>query len=270
MSIRYMTPEEQNMPTERCEVQCRVHMNASSIIGTRKYQQDSFACIEIESGSMAVVCDGMGGLNGGEQASQLSVEQLMNDFIRAMPMNNIIQFYYDEAKKLDRMVYLLKDDKGNKLGAGTTIVSVIIKDKMLNWLSVGDSKIYVIRDGRLYCIVSEHNYRLTLDNLLQKGKITIDEYKKEEYRAEALISFLGIGNVSLIETNTAPFELVAGDIILLCSDGLYKSLSDEQILSVIKDNSFDYQKAADTLTASALRCANGAQDNTTVVILSYN
>lgn len=265
----YRGLEEHNIITEKYNIKCNAHMYSSSIIGTRKYQQDSFACLEVENSSLAVVCDGMGGLNGGEQASSISVETLINDFVRVMP-DDCSNFLYDEAKKLDKIVYRLKDEKGNLLEAGTTIVSVIVRDNMLYWLSVGDSKIYILRDNLLYCIVSEHNYRLTLDNLLKSGKITIEKYKSEEYRAEALISFLGIGNVSLIEVNGNPFELIEGDVVLLCSDGLYKSLSEEQIKAIIKDNYFDYQKAADTLTKSALEFSNGAQDNTTVILISYD
>ena len=101
------------------------------------------------------------------------------------------------------------------------------------------------------------------------GKITLEKYRAEESKAEALISFLGIGSVSLMDVNAAPLELMQGDIILLCSDGLYKSLSDDRILAIITDNDFDMQRAADELTAAALRYSGRGQDNTTVAILQY-
>ena len=263
-----MYTDESNVLTVRQTPECRANMYASSIIGTRKYQQDSYACIDTSDGALAVVCDGMGGLEGGERASSLATGTLLDDFIKNRIVN-CIQFFYEEAAKLDKMVYQISDTSGKPLGAGTTIVAVRIKDNRLNWLSVGDSKIYLIRNDTMQCIVREHNYRATLNELLNSGKITLEKYHSEEAKAEALTSFIGIGNVSLIDINETEFELIEGDILLLCSDGLYKSLTETQILAIIKDNYFDCQRAADTLTSSALEFSRRGQDNTTVVIVKY-
>ncbi len=257
--------------TERLEVKLTPRIYSSSIIGTREYQQDRFGFQEKDDVLLAVVCDGMGGLKGGEQASEISVQTLLNDFIETeVAPHSYNDFLFREAKRLDRIVYSLKDASGKRLEAGTTIVSIVIADHFINWLSVGDSKIYFIRDNQIYDMVPQHNYKMTLDNLLNAGKITRQKYQSEIGRGEALISFLGIGNVSVIEVNRHPFRLNEGDMIVLCSDGLYKRLSDEQILAVIQDNYFDCQRAADTLTRTAMEYSNGkSQDNTTVIIATY-
>ncbi len=260
--------EERNIPTVKYDDQPAVSMFASSIMGTRKYQQDSYACIETPVGSLAVICDGMGGLEGGEKASGLAVKTLLEDYITDS-ITDIRKFLHNEVMNADSLVYRITDENGRPLGAGTTIVAVHIKDGTMNWISVGDSKIYVIRNNELHCIVREHNYRLMLNSMYAKGEITLEQYRSEEKKAEALISYLGMGNVSLTDENEAPLQLLPGDIVLLCSDGLYKSVSDERILAVISDNYFDMQRAADELTAAALRYSGKGQDNTTVVIVKY-
>ena len=258
--------DERNIPTVKYEP--RLDMFASSIMGTRKYQQDSYACIETPAGSLAVVCDGMGGLEGGERASGLAVKTLLEDYITDS-ITDIKKFFRNEVKVIDNLVCRISDDNGRPVGAGTTIVAVHIDDGEMNWISVGDSKIYVIRNNELHCIVREHNYRLMLNSMYAKGEITLEQYRSEENKAEALISFLGIGNVSLIDENEAPLKLIQGDMVLLCSDGLYKSLSDERILAIISDNYFDLQRAADELTEAALSYSGRGQDNATVVIVKY-
>lgn len=263
----YMS-DEHNIATEKYEPDLRLYMYASSIVGTRKYQQDSYACIETPLGCLAVVCDGMGGLEGGERASGLAVKTILEDYI-TQPIASIRDFLYDEVVKTDEMVYNISDEDGRQIGAGSTIVAVHIKDDRMHWVSVGDSKIYVIRNNTIQCIVREHNYRLTLNELYAAGKISLEYYRAEESKAEALISFLGIGNVSLIDISDQPLKLLQGDIVLLCSDGLYKSLSDERILAIISDNYFDMQRAADELTDAALRYSGRGQDNTTVTIVRY-
>ena len=88
---------------------------------------------------------------------------------------------------------------------------------------------YIFSDNELHCIVREHNYLLMLNELYTSGQITIEQYRHEQSDAEALISYLGMGNVSLMDTEERPLRLLSGDIVLICSDGLYKTLSDQQI-----------------------------------------
>lgn len=261
--------DQHNTPTETYTPVPKLTMVASSIIGTRQYQQDAYGCIETPMGCLAIVCDGIGGLQGGEKASQLVVRGLLEDYIRQTD-GDIRRFLRVEAIKLDKRVAHITGDQGEPLSAGTTLAAVHVRDGKMSWVSVGDSKIYVLRGGELHCIVREHNYRLLLNELLMNGKLTKEQYHAEERQAEALISYLGVGELSLIDTDEKPLQLLAGDKVLLCSDGLYKSLSDDKIKAIIADNDFDLQRAADELTASALRVSPKAQDNTTVVLLRYS
>ncbi len=249
--------------------EARLAMGMSSIIGTRSNQEDTiFGYVEGER-AVAVVCDGMGGLSGGELASKAAAESLAGAWFLQKEIADIPAFLEAEAIKADEKVFLQEDASGKRLHAGTTIVAAIIRKNELYWMSVGDSKIYIVRGGEILSVCREHNYRLTLDARLRQGEMTPEEYAAEEYRAEALISYLGMGNVSLIDVNRKPFLLEDKDIVLLSSDGLYRSLSEEEILGILKACESDMETAAKALTAAALGEKTKGQDNTSVVILQY-
>lgn len=239
----------------------------SSMIGTRKSQQDSiFGCVN-GTKALAIVCDGMGGLSGGEQASRVAVECLMKDWFEKEEIEDVPAFLEQAAIKADEQVFCQKDDRGEPLKAGTTIVAAVVRGDELYWLSVGDSRIYIIRGNEIVAVNQKHNYRMTLNGKLKRGEITKEEYAAEEYRAEALISYLGMGNISLMDINQRPFLLEDGDVVVLSSDGLYKSLSEEEIFGLVQINERNTQKMAEALTEAALEKKKVKQDNTSVVVL---
>lgn len=239
----------------------------SSIIGTRKSQQDSIFGYVNGTKALTIVCDGMGGLTGGELASRLAVECLMKEWFAGEEIADIPVFLEQAALKADEQVFAQKDEMGNSLEAGTTIVAAIVRGRELYWLSVGDSRIYIIRGNEMVAVNRKHNYRMTLNRKLKRGEITKEEYAAEEYRAEALISYLGMGNVSLMDVNQKPFLLEDGDIVVLSSDGLYKSLSEEEIFELVRMNEGNMQEAAEALTKAAMGKGKAKQDNTSVVTL---
>lgn len=172
---------------------------------------------------------------------------------------------------MNQAVLSLKDKKGKHLKAGTTLVAVYCRENQMYWVSVGDSKIYIIRGNKIRSVNREHNYRLTLRNQLESGRITQEVYDREEKtaQAEALISYIGIESLTLIDGNPTPFLLQPGDIVMLCSDGVYKSLNESQVCAMVRDNDLDMYIAADRTTAMALRYGVRGQDNTTVVLMKY-
>ena len=251
----------------------RIEISASSVIGTRRKQQDSYVYFRTDKGSLACVCDGMGGLSGGERSSALCTRMLAEDFLREAPLCAPSDFFGWESDKLDEAVSSLRTEAGEPLGSGTTIVAVYLEEKddryNMSWLSVGDSRIYVLRNGHIDCIVREHNYRAVLNSLLRKGSITPEKYRIEQFKGEALTSYLGMGGLTLRDISHEPLPLIEGDFILLCSDGLYRAMSDDMIAAVIEDNSFDTERAANELVRTASELSDRGQDNTTAVLVSY-
>ena len=186
--------EEEDPKTLKPEKPPGIEIGTSSVIGKRKYQEDSLFAYGSGGEAIAIVCDGMGGLAGGAEASRTAVRSLSDAWLARSGEEDFPEFLRREARIADEKVFLLKDGNGGRLEAGTTVVAAVVQDGNLYWLSVGDSKIYIIRDGEMLSVCRQHNYRLTLDQKLAAGELTREQYQAEEGRAEALISYLGMGN----------------------------------------------------------------------------
>ena len=253
--------------------ECEQRVGAYSVIGKRDSQQDACDVTDLkikdfsEKPWMAVLCDGMGGMNGGEQASALGVEKMINAFFNRGDKQPP-DFYHDTLIEIDDAVYSLKDEYGNLLGAGSTIVSVFIDGNKFYWASVGDSHIYVIRKKEMIRVNKEHNYYAELEQLVKKGLITIEEANNDKNK-EALTSYLGIGSLHMMDINKKPLILQKDDIIVLCSDGLYRSVSDNEIFHIVVDNNADMSVAAKALVDCAMSKNKKYQDNTTVITIRF-
>lgn len=242
------------------------YVATSSVMGSRSSQQDAVKAdiySYAEEGRMiAVLCDGMGGLSGGEKASA-TCTSIVHDVFQTYNMEDGIPNFY-------RSVIPFADEQVCQLypGAGTTMVSVALVDGMLYWASVGDSHLYVIRGDEIRCVTSDHNFSMILNERVKRGEITQEEADSHP-KKEALISYIGAGGVRCIDLNDKPFPLQNGDCIVLCSDGLYRSCSEEEIHRVVRQNGNNTQLAADGLTELALSKKLKNQDNTTVVVIAY-
>lgn len=251
-----------------------IQLGFSSVIGTRKTQQDSVIVSDRDylqdkgfKRGIAVLCDGMGGLSGGELASFATAKTIFDDFVFTNP-ENIPEFFKEEVRKTDEIVYGLEDENGKLMGAGSTLVSVIIDGDKLYWVSVGDSRIYIIRNSEMVQVTSDHNYYMILKQKADSGLISQEEAANDP-RAEALISFIGIGKESPIDMNDQPFVLQNGDTILLCSDGLYKTLSDQAIVRILLQSGQNPTFIANALTQAVMAENKRGQDNTTVAVVKY-
>lgn len=208
-------------------------LSAASIQGKRDQQQDFYLSRQLPDRTIAIVCDGMGGLNGGSIASRQAAQTLMEDLERVMPGTDMYAFFRQELEKLDDEIYGLKNPDGSRLGAGTTIVSVLLFGDLLYWFSVGDSKLYYLRREEMCCVTREHNYAMQLDELRRQQQIDEEAYRQEAKRGEQLISYLGMGMAELFDGNYSPFVMERGDKILLCTDGLYRSVSQREIAGIL-------------------------------------
>ena len=246
-----------------------------SIQGSRQYQQDTVYADFSDRHGLAMVCDGMGGMDEGDKASRLAAETFASDYAKHYGDNpgevweGLPDYLAAEAVKLDGLVHNLKNARGERMNSGTTIVATVFEGNRLTWLSVGDSRIYVIRGDEMVTVTRPHNYGLSLDMRRRKGLISEEEYLAELPKASALISFIGIGEVRLMDINKTPFMLEKGDMVLVCSDGLYNCLSDEQIYSLLKKGSRNIQESAARLIQEVNLAAKRHQDNTSLILVRY-
>lgn len=259
------------MKTMRLEIpDYTLELGLASDIGRREYQQDvAMASYENKDGdtkAIAILCDGMGGMNNGEIASNVCMNQIFDDYRAKGNIDDFNAFLIDEACKADEYVSSLTDKEGEPLNSGCTLIAVIIENKKLFWVSVGDSRIYVIRNDEIVQVTTDHNYMMLLKEKVEDGFITLEEALSDKNK-DALISYIGMCGLKFIDSNAKPFEIVSDDFILMCSDGLYRTLSCEQIKNIISQNYNNVSLAVQELVDTAVCNGPSTQDNTSAILI---
>ena len=255
--------QEQYQPKE-------LQVSAASLIGSRRNQQDSLCYTSLpDKGFLAVVCDGMGGLGGGELASYTACAGMVDAFEKcgdAQPAD----FFVRTASEIDVSVAGIADAEGVPIGAGTTLSAVWIKENCMHWISVGDSKIYLVRGHQTRCLTTPHNYKMLLDKRKQAGTITSEQYEAEFSRGEALISYIGMNGLKYMDVSMEGLELEAEDQIVLCSDGFYRQCPEENLAQCLENLSGDYETYASQLAEAVIRNQPRGMDNTTLILVRYS
>lgn len=254
---------EDTMPVSSSDAICVAYHQD---IGARRDQQDSCvyadpACSR-EKGMLAVVADGMGGLANGKAVSSLLVRVFDEGFRRA-PEN------YDAGELLLRLAATANTQVSRQFHAdrqsGSTLVAALIKNGYLHFLSVGDSRIYLYRAGGLIQLTREHVFREELALRVVNQTAAVVQLRQDS-QAGSLTSFFGDSSICALDRNATGIKLIAGDKILLASDGVFGTLSDAQLESAL---SGDVRTAADTIGAMIRAANKPGQDNNTAVILEY-
>lgn len=241
------------------------HVEKLHELGARKNQQDCFAVsppeLAKEHGLLMVVADGMGGLSDGDKISQAAVSAALNAFfsIDGTPEQVLIGL----LTYANRAVYRLSGSDGALTG-GTTILMGLLKDNMFHYLSVGDSRICLYRDGQLYQLNREHVYRMDLALSAVNGEIGIGEVYSHQ-KGDGLTSYLGMGTLKYIDLPAKPLAVLPGDKIILMSDGVYNALTTEEFTAALDAGT---GKAAAALDLAIKSKGYARQDNYTALILS--
>lgn len=235
-------------------------------IGTRKSQQDSICFDFGDFCTVCAVCDGMGGLTGGERASALAAHGVTRYLLEHAQAEDIPTEMGRAALRLNEEVKNLRDPANQKIEAGTTLTTVFLRNGKLFWCSIGDSHIYLYRDGTLEQLNIDHNFGAQLDQMALEGSITQDEALHHPQRA-ALTSYLGISELTLISGNRMPFQLRKGDVLIQCTDGLYRYLPDSTMCRILAVTG-NLKQAAEQMVKTAL-AVPGGHDNTSVLLARY-
>lgn len=238
-------------------------------IGQREEQQDSFCLSDIQDeqalrgkGLLAVVADGMGGLEGGAAISQL-VTDIFRERYAQMDIPDPAAFLYDTAQAAECAVEEYMRRTG--VDGGSTLVAVLIRGNGLHFVSVGDSRIYLLRDGDLFQINREHTFGALLREKAARGEVEPEEPFINP-RRDALVAYIGMGAFNTVDRSGHPVPLAVGDKVLLCSDGVFNALGQDALAASLAGEAFI---AAQRVEEEILAQAIPGQDNFTGVILEY-
>lgn len=239
-------------------------VSAKSDVGVvRQNNQDYCLAGEFTDGvTWAVVCDGMGGANGGNIASETAArtisEKLNFGYHEAMNDNSIKHLIVSAIEAANATVFSRSRSDAALVGMGTTVVLAIIKNDSLYIAHVGDSRIYVVTKDSINQLTVDHS---VVQLMIDRGEITAEE-AKDHPQKNVITRALGVDDEVRIDYSQEVFN--EGDIVLLCTDGLTNFVSNSTIMDIC--NTYDSYSLADALVDKANE--NGGGDNVTVITVT--
>lgn len=232
--------------------------SATSVGKVRAVNEDSFFVSEIgeHDALLAMVADGMGGHNAGEIASAEAVKTLKSSITSAM--NSPKDALEIAIQCANNSIYNMSKNTPTLHGMGTTVTACVICNDKVTAAHVGDSRLYLIRSGAIAQITKDHSL---VEMLLESGSITKEDAK---HHPQKNVITRALGTNNSVETDIYEFDVLDGDVILLCSDGLVNMLDDGVILSMITECG-DFSHIANDLVTAAENA--GGDDNITAILI---
>ena len=237
---------------------------ATDVGRIRKENQDSVYAKQIDdNAALLIVADGMGGHKGGRTASRSAIEQIVIKILGGYRENLTDEEICDLLRiavfEANGNIYSASLKDFELVGMGTTVVVAIITGGTLYTANVGDSRLYHFSKGELKQITTDHSY---VESLVSKGIISKDEARNHPKKN---VITRAVGSESMVDIDIFRTDVSKGDKILLCSDGLYGFVSDEQISALLTK---ELDGAVHALVALANE--NGGRDNITVAAAEIN
>lgn len=234
-------------------------------IGRRKAQQDAFGVSALadtalteRKGILAVVADGMGGLQNSGEISKAMVRGALADFAHTPEGQRkmLVSILSEANKKVD--------EQFSGLGSiGTTFIAASVKDGMLDFISVGDSRIALVRGGSLITLNRAHNFAAELETAAARNDGNITTAESDPRRA-ALTSYLGMRSLQKVDLPVESIRLMRGDRIILMTDGVFGTVDNQTIANALQR---DAVSGAEQLEREVLARHTVNQDNFTAIIL---
>ena len=243
---------------------------ARQIPGKREYQEDDYGLLDGRDlgldgseHSMLLVADGMGGHVGGATASGL----LSKTFVEAYPQASgpIVDRLWDCLAAANKALADAIAENPNLDSMGSTLVAAVVSSEGLNWISVGDSPLWLFRKGKLERLNADHSMAPILADLVAKGHMTKEDAARDP-RRHALRSAVMGDDIHLIDVSSQPVVVEQGDRLLLASDGLL-TLSDQEIAAILQQTQdAPLEDSAAALIQAVEAAEHPYQDNATILL----
>jgi protein phosphatase len=268
------TPGDPARPgRERTRAPMKIAYHALTDVGRkRKGNEDSLFLNPDQN--LFIVADGMGGHAAGEVASKMAVEAI-NEFVTLTGGDDDITwpFGLDEnisydgnrlktaIKYANRKVLEATREKSEYEGMATTVAAVLVDGETANLAHVGDSRVYLMRDGTLKQLTSDHSW---VNEQIQSGVLSADQARGHPLRN---VVTRALGGKPDLQVDMQVHKMQPGDVLLLCSDGLTTMLPDDEIHELLEGSRGDIKRAAQDLVTAANE--KGGEDNITVVLIQF-
>lgn len=242
-------------------------------VGTKRSNNEDNFGFDTRYG-IFVLCDGMGGQAAGERASKIAVDTLLEYFRQAPGAGNAqvigksFEGLSEHANSLAKAIQLANEAihteaAANELhkGMGSTIVAVLAHGNLFSIAHVGDSRIYLLRDGTIQQLTNDHS--LVMEQV-RRGVMTAEEAEHSEIQ-NIIIRSLGVEES--VEPDLADLEFLPEDILLMCSDGLSRFVNEDRILEIVT-SADSLEQACEQLIEEGK--TSGSDDNLTCLLLRAN
>ncbi|MDC0663159.1 PP2C family protein-serine/threonine phosphatase [Marinobacter sp. SS21] len=239
----------------------------AQILGQRRQQEDSLRLTGFTSGGsrglLALVCDGMGGHPGGDRASGLVADQFIEHFLNAsgtMPerLRRALTGAHEALQQAASANPALED-------MGTTLVAACVVGAELYWLSVGDSLLWLLRQGQLQRLNEDHSMAPVFERLVAMGEMSATAAEQDGQR-HALRSVVTRQPIHRVDGPEQPLRLQPGDAVLVASDGL-GDLAAEDIIAALAPSAGNTEQRLQSLFERLQQRQDPQQDNASAVLL---
>ena len=247
--------------TDRWPLACRQWQ------GARPYQEDSFGTLEVDAAGPALLmalADGMGGHSGGADASRIAVDAFLRGFPESRGTVETRLRYC-----LDAAIAGMHDREAQDrrlTGMGTTVVAALYDGHGVDWLSVGDSPMWLFAGGALARLNEDHSMAPLLEEMVRTGELSTHE-ARSDWRRHMLRSAVMSRRPELVDCAWRSCRLLPGEFLLVASDGI-ETLAEEEIAERLRAANGSAEAAADALMSAVRAAADPRQDNVTFLLLS--
>jgi serine/threonine protein phosphatase PrpC len=213
------------------DVGCQRENNEDSYLYWEPAGDDEFE----RKGRLAVIADGMGGHEGGQEASRLAVETVREVYDQAFDLNNnndpqaaLVESFSAAHARIQEYA----EQHPVFQGMGTTCTALVLRGRQLYFAHVGDSRLYLVRDARILRLTRDHSY---VGRLVESGIVRAEDAEKHPQR-HILTAALGAGRELAVDSAEQGVDLLEGDDLLLCTDGLWSVVSEEELEMAVSGN----------------------------------
>lgn len=247
-----------------------INTGNSQNCGARPYQEDSFGYSNItdsamvtNKGLLAILSDGMGGLENGKNVADYVVQASIAMFDSLNPGLNISAQLKNIARRINDGVCEQYYSDGCSRAGATMVLAYIFKNRIY-WITLGDSRLYCCRNGHLFQMNEDHDYKNQLyrEYINEGGNLSDIE---EDEQKDSLVCFIGKKTNPYADVSLRGYRIKPGDAFVLCSDGIYNGISHDTMKDIIMCN--DAQTASDKIVSTVLEARFPGQDNMTVMVI---
>ena len=236
------------------DVGCQRENNEDSFLYWEPADEEDFQ----RKGRLAVIADGMGGYEGGQEASRLAVETVRAVYEHASdddPQAALVESFVAAHSRIQEYA----EEHPAFQGMGTTCTALVIRDRQLYFAHVGDSRLYLVRGARILRLTRDHSY---VGRLVESGIVRAEDAEKHPQR-HILTAALGAGRELAVDSAEEGLPLIDGDDLLLCTDGLWSVVTEDELETSVSGHA----PAESCAALVKLARQRGGPDNITLQVL---